>query len=253
MPYIDLRITLEETEQIPRGIIDGVVCDEPEPQNCGLVLAIHKYLEKINKENQEKLGLPKIQEIAKYIWVKEKYNKFGEITKTHYHLNWELMETGIKIKKDTIQKALNRTFKLKGNKMYCLRVHDSLDEDGHHRWWRYVCKQNKPTAYRGFTPEDINNFHIMANDEYEQRKKENIKSRDKLLDKNNFRNKLIKHFKKTHEIANYTEDVEIFCEICRYYKEASMTAPFRKLDDLVIDIKCELQIITFQEYYYLNH
>ena len=89
-------------------------------------LAIHETLEKINKENQEKLGLPEIKEIPKLIWVKERYNKFGEITKEHYHLNWELIETGIKIKKDTIQKILNRKYHLKGNKMYCLRVHDAF-------------------------------------------------------------------------------------------------------------------------------
>ena len=253
MPYIDLRITLEETETIPCATINGVVCDEPEPQNCALVLAIHQYLERVNKENQEKAKCPNVQEIPKYIWNIEKYNKFGEITKTHYHLNWELMETGIRIKKDTIQKVLNRRFHLKGNKQYCLRVHDSLDEDGHVRWWRYVCKQNKPTAYRGFSSDDINNMYAMANDEYEQRKKENLKSRDKLLDKNNFRNKLIKHLTKKHEIVNYTEDIDIFVDICEFYQKAHQTAPFRKLDDLVIDMKVQLKILTFRQYYIMNH
>lgn len=252
MPYIDLRITMEEVPTIASGTKDGVCVDSPEPHQCGLVLHLHAQLEKINKENQEKLGLPEIREIPRFIWVKEMYNKFGEVTKAHYHLNWELIETGIKVKKDTIQKMLNRKYHLKGNKMYCLRVHDALDEDGD-RWWRYVCKQKKPSVYRGFTDEQINNFHCLANDEYEQRKKENIKSRDKLLDKNNFRNKLIKHMCKIHEEKPYEEDVDIYCDICEFYKSNHATAPFRKLDDLVIDIKVEMKLITYREYYYLNH
>jgi len=253
MPYIDLRITPEEVPMIAAGTVDGVCVECPEPHQCGLVLNLHETLERINRENQEKIGLPVIQKIPKFIWVKEIYNKFGEITKAHYHLNWELVETGIKIKKDTIQKLLNRKYQLKGNKMYCLRVHDALDEDGHERWWRYVTKQIKPLKFHGFTEEQINNFHCLANDEYEQRKKENNLTRDKLLDKNNFRNKLIKHLCIKHNEKPYQEDVKIFCDICQFYKKASMTAPFRKLDDLVIDMKVEMGLITYEEYYYINH
>lgn len=73
------------------------------------------------------------------------------------------------------------------------------------------------------------------------------------MDKNNFRNKLIKHLCKKHDEKNYKEDVEMFCDICEFYKSNSMTAPFRKLDDLVVDMKVELGIITYKEYYYLNH
>jgi len=253
MPYIDLRITPEEVPTIASGTMNGVCVDSPEPHMCGIVVNLHQVLEKINRENQEKIGLPVIKKIPKFIWVKEIYNKFGEITKPHYHLNWELIETGIKIKKDTIQKLLNRKYHLKGNKMYCLRVHDALDEDGHERWWRYTCKQNIPLKYDGFTEEQINNFHRLANDEYEQRKKENNLTRDKLLDKNNFRNKLIKHLCIKHNEKPYREDVRIFCDICEFYKKTHMTAPFRKLDDLVVDMKCEMGILTYEQYYYLNH
>lgn len=253
MPYIDIRITPEETETIACGVKDGVCVESPEPQNCGLVLNLHNTLEKINRENQEKLGLPVIKEIPRFIWVKEIYNKFGEVTKPHYHLNWELIETGITIKKDTIQKMLNRKYHLKGNKQYCLRVHQHLDEDGHERWWRYVCKQKIPSVYKGFTEDQIQQFHCLANDEYEQAKKRNLKSRDKLMDKNNFRHKLIKHLEVLHKQNAYLEDVDIFCDICEFYKSNSMTAPFRKLDDLVVDMKCELNILTYRQYYYINH
>lgn len=253
MPYIDIRITPEETTTIPVGVVDGVCVESPEPHQCGLILSLHETLEKINRENQEKIGLPVIKEIPRFIWVKEIYNKFGEVTKPHYHLNWELIETGITIKKDTIQKMLNRKYHLKGNKQYCLRVHQHLDEDGHERWWRYVCKQKVPLKYRGFTPEQIQQFHVLANDEYEQAKKKNLKSRDKLMDKNNFRNKLIKHLCKEHNEKPFQEDVTIFVRICEFYKSNSMTAPFRKLDDLVVDMKVELNLITYKEYYYLNH
>lgn len=97
MPYIDLRITPEETTTIPCGVTDGVCVESPEPHNCGLVMNLHETLEKINRQNQEKLGLPVIKPIPRFIWVKEIYNKFGEVTKPHYHLNWELIETGITI------------------------------------------------------------------------------------------------------------------------------------------------------------
>ena len=74
-----------------------------------------------------------------------------------------------------------------------------------------------------------------------------------MIDKNNFRNKLIKHLCIKHNEKVYREDVEIFCDICEFYKKSGMTAPFRKLDDLVIDMKVEMGMLTYKQYYYINH
>ena len=251
MVFIDLRITLEEAQKVsPLWKIDNTCVAEPEPHQNPVVLEIHNYLMRKNKKFHDQLCMPKITEM-KWIWVKEKFNKYGELTKAHYHLNWWLVDLGIKFSQDTFRKWLNDCMKLKGSAVYCMRCHPDIGDTD--RWWRYTCKQVIPIAYSGFLSSAIEEFHKLANDEYEQRKIEKIAMREKLENKNNFRNKLIKHMIKQHKEKPYIMDRDIFCDICRYYKKNHQTCPFRKLDDLVIDIKCEIGMLSYEQYYDQTH
>jgi len=251
MVFVDIRITLETAQQCSTlwKVQDQVVA-EPEPHQNPVVIEIHNYLLRKNKKNHDVLCFPKITDV-KYIWVKEKFNKYGEITKTHYHLNWWLPDLGIKFSQDTFRKWLNDCMGLKGSAVYCMRCHTDIGDTD--RWWRYCCKQIRPLAFQGFTDIEIDEYHKLGNDEWEQRKIEKIAMREKLENKNNFRNKLIKHMLKQHKEKPYIMDRDIFCDICRYYKKQHQTCPFKKLDDLVVDIKCEIGMLTYEEYYDNTH
>jgi len=195
----------------------------------------------------------------KYLVAREEYNKFGEKTHLHYHINMELDTENPLVKpyrKDTIAKALNRQLGLKGNAMYCLRVHECPENI--ERWWRYCCKQSIPiSSSPDFSQEKKEEMHLIAKAEYEQRVVENKATREKITAKNNFRQKLAKHL---HEKLDkrlkhgiIIEDKYLWLEIAKYYRDNHTTPPFQKLDDLVIDMKVELKYITLEEYYDLKH
>lgn len=250
MVYVDIRLTLEEAEKASPALwrIGNEIVKEPEPHQNGLVMTFHNYLNSKNEKFHRDLILNTTP--MKWIWVKEKYNKYGEVTKTHYHLNWWLPDTGFQFNQDSFRKFIN-SIGLKGVKSYCMRTHKDIGDSD--RWWRYTCKQSVPLTYSGFTESEIKEFHLLANDEWEQRKIENIAKRQKLEDKNNFRNKIIKHLKQLYVEQEPSSDKQIFCDIAKFYRKNHQTAPFKKLDDLVIDMKCELGLLTIEEYYDLLH
>ena len=250
MVYIDIRLTLEEAEKAcdkPWKVGDEIL-KEPEPHQNGIVHALHNYLTAKNGKHHRELIIETIP--MKWIWVKEKFNKYGELTKTHYHLNWWMADGGYQFNQDSFRKYIN-TMGFKGVKVYCMRTHKDIGDSD--RWWRYTCKQSVPLTYSGFTKAEIDEFHLLANDEWEQRKIENIAKRQKLEDKNNFRNKLIKHLKKIYTECEPESDKQIFCDIAKFYRKSHQTAPFKKLDDLVIDMKCEIGLLTVEEYYDITH
>lgn len=245
MVYIDLRFTPQQPYTV-----------EPTPINK--VKEIVHWFNKLNSEKQHFLDnqfrLP-----MKYLVAMEETNKFGEKTHLHFHINMELPTDHPLVKpyrKDTIAKALNRHFGLKGNAMYCLRVHERPDDV--ERWWRYTCKQGIPVVSSpDFTEEVKEEMHKIAKAEYQQRVVENQQTRDKLISKNNFRQKLSKHL---HEKLDNmlkkglkVSDKQLWLAIAEYYRASHTTPPFNKMDDLVIDMKVELKYITLEEYYDIHH
>jgi hypothetical protein len=184
----------------------------------------------------------------KYIVGKEHKGKKGEIVDEHYHIPMELEEP---IKMDTLRKRINR-LGLKGNKMYCLRELEDLKEEPQ-RYWRYCLKQNLPVASKGFTELELDALHTVAHDEWNQRVIENKQAEEKMLNKNNFRNKLIKNLKELYNEVGQPTDKKLYIDIYKYYNKSHQTAPFKKMDDLVIDMKLELAYLTIEEYYDLRH
>ena len=220
MSYIELRLTLPEL---------------PEPSQYDRIYKV------IIKELKE--------EPIRYIVGRENHNKFGEEIKDHYHISLELEEP---INLDTFRKMLNRKYGIKGNNMYCLRQHLDLKENSE-RWWRYPVKQHPAVASNGFTPLELEVLHTAGQDEYNQRVKENLIAKEKLMNKNNFRNKLIKNLNELYNEVGQPTDKQIYIDIYKYYKNNHQTAPLKKLDDLVIDIKLELGYLTIEEYYTIRH
>lgn len=216
------------------------------------------FFNKLNHEKQHFLD-EQFKQPMSYLVAREDYNKFGEKTHMHYHINMELPNEHPLIqpyRKDTIAKALNRQLGLKGNAMYCLRVHESPEDV--ERWWRYCCKQDIPViSSPDFTEEKKKEMHKIAKAEYQQRVVENKETREKLINKNNFRQKLSKHLhSKLDNMAKKglkVSDKQLWLAIAEYYRDQSTTPPFQKMDDLVIDMKVELKYITLEEYYDLKH
>jgi len=239
--YIDLRYTPQKSE-----LGETKVCE------------ILQFFHDLNREKQNFLQ-DHMQVKMKYLVAREEYNKFGEKTHLHYHINMELDTENIRVKpykKDTIAKALNRKLELKGNTMYCLRIHES--PDNLERWWRYCTKQSIPfKSSSHFSEEEKDEMHKIAKAEYEQRVCENKETRDKINNKNNFRQKLAKHLhdklddmlKRNYKVS----DKQLWLAIAQYYRDNHTTPPFMKMDDLVIDMKVEIKYMTLEEYYDLKH
>lgn len=268
MVYIDLRYT----PQIEVINEDGTVSEDLSQNKVGEILTfINDYLF-FSVQKDKKTDSPSQCDYQYYTQPKhicnvEFYNKFGEKTHMHYHMNFYLEDHPFnrRVKKDSLAKKLNREFGLKGNKMYCLRVHNDIPENVG-RWWRYTLKQSNLTDVAdenqdwvsGFSQSEIDAMHILAADEYEQRKVENCAARQKMADKNNFRYKLVKHFKKKASDREgcggaRLDDKQLWCGIASYYMEHQMTPPFGKMDDVLIDLKVEIGYITIDEYYDLSH
>lgn len=215
-----------------------------------LRLTLPELPETYQYDNIYKHIIKELKEIPiRYIVGREHHNKFGEEIKDHYHISIELDEP---INIDTFRKTLNRKYGIKGNNMYCLRQHLDLKEN-EERWWRYPIKQNPAVASNGFTEVELDALHTAGQDEYNQRVKENLIAKEKLMNKNNFRNKLIKNLKELYNEVAQPNDKTIFRDIYKFYNKNHQTAPFKKLDDLVIDIKLQLEYLTIDEYYDLRH
>lgn len=252
MPYIDLRYTPRETGDISFSSIDI------KKTHRGVVEEILKYLCSVLIGIQKERDLGARDEVS-YIVAEEEYNKFGEKTHLHYHMNLSVPHHSgnYEFKKETIQKYLNREFNMKGNKMYCLRVHNDIPDDVE-RWWRYTCKQSIPIMKSGdFTDECVKEMYMIASAEYEQRKKENCETRQKMIDKNNFRSKIAKHLKeavsKRDKHGCKLSDKMLWLAIAQFYRDNHMTPAYGKLDDLVIDMKVEIGYITLEDYYEMTH
>ena len=251
MPYIDLRYTPMESGDISFSSISI------KNTHRGVVEKLINYISSVLVGIQSEREMEARDEVS-YIVSEEMYNKFGEQTHLHYHMNFSVPHHAgnYEFKKETIQKHLNREFKLKGNKMYCLRVHSDMPKDVE-RWWRYTCKQGKPIMKKNFSDIEVDEMYKIASAEYEQRKIENCETRQKLIDKNNFRNKIVKHLKdavsKRDKHGCKLTDKMLWLAIAQFYRDNHMTPAYGKLDDLVIDMKVEIGYITLEEYYETTH
>lgn len=169
----------------------------------------------------------------------ESQNKFGEPTSPHYHINIHVEK---QIKKDAFQKWLNR-HGAKGNKAYCLQIREDVEDEG--RWWRYCCKENLAYAH-GFSTEDLSKMVEMATSERAHQVSVNVKTRDRLVAKNQFRDKMFKYLDEKHpDIQNKRKLIKI---IGQYYQDQGKTPPFNKLADVALDYLIFAKKISWDEW-----
>ena len=149
------------------------------------------------------------------------------------------------MKKDTIQKWL-RSREICGKAAYCLRVNTDVDDE--ERWWRYVLKENGLKKYvKGFTEKDYLLLEIKAKDEKQRTANKNNDDLTKLMNKNQFRDKMFNKLKELY--PDKKTEKELFSLIGKYYQTENKTPPFSKLLDIVLDFQVFMTFMTFEEYY----
>lgn len=192
-----------------------------------------------------KNGAPTNQnKIVKQVLGYEIKNKFGEPTHAHFHYNVELEQHESIKKTESQMKASLQDFmrsqNYKGNAMYSIRInHDVNDEK---RWFRYPMKQGNWIS-TGFTEAKLQIMESNAMDEYGHQVEKNLKSRERHLEKNQFRDKLWKHL----DDNKITEARKIAKAIFHFYNENGRDAPIFALQEKVINYQIVRGLIDFNE------
>ena len=175
----------------------------------------------------------------RYIVAHEATNKFGEPCSQHYHIN---IHGEVPMQKETLQKWFNKRG-AKGNKAYCIQIREDVEDEG--RWWRYCCKE-AVLLHSGFTNEDLGKMVEMAISERTHQIAVNCKTRDRLVNKNQFRDKLFKYLKDNY--GHERNERKLIKLIGKYYQDGGKTPPFSKLGDVCIDYMISARHMTWEEY-----
>ena len=182
----------------------------------------------------------------RYIVGVERLDKHGQPTRLHYHIN--MGECDIEVCKDTMQKWIRNNIHAKGNRAYSLRLKGDLDDES--RWWRYPLKQ-KGIKAQGFTDAELRDMTMLAKDEYEQTCARNIKTRSKLENKSQFRDKLHKYLKEEHKTE--TSIRKLYVLIAKYYQDQGNVPPTGKLYDCVIDYLTIIGHLSWEDHFDRHH
>lgn len=172
----------------------------------------------------------------------EHLDKFGKNTHYHYHINFEISDD---VKKDTLQKWL-RSREICGKAAYCLRL--TAEPDDESRWWRYTLKENGIKCLtKGFTDAEYTEMELLAKDEKNRTVLKNNDDLTKLMNKNQFRDKMFNKLKELY--PDIIDEKKLFSIIGKYYQSENKTPPFSKLLDVVFDFKVFMNHMTFEEYF----
>lgn len=176
----------------------------------------------------------------------EELDKFSAPTHLHYHIN--MGECANESTKDAMQKWIRDTLHCKGNKCYSLRVSGDLDDEA--RWWRYPLKQKGIKSF-GFEAPALETMKLLAKDEYAQTTARNIKTRKKLENKSQFRDKLHAYLKDKHKDQRGLQCLYVL--IAKYYQECGNVPPTGKLYDCVIDYLTIIRYLTWEKHFERHH
>lgn len=178
-------------------------------------------------------------ENTRYLVAHEATNKFGEPCSQHYHIN---IHGEMSVQKETLQKWFNK-HGAKGNKAYCIQVREDVEDEG--RWWRYCCKEAL-LLHSGFSVEDLGKMVEMAVCERAHQVKTNVKTRDRLVNKNQFRDKLFQYLKAKH--PHVSCECALIQLVGEYYQDQGKTPPFSKLGDVVLDYLIVVKSMSWREF-----
>ena len=232
MPYFGLRLTLGEIFNKPD--------DQLEPMHKQRITYLLKHLirEKVTPDTDYVLGI-------------EKLNKFGEITKKHYHFNFYSDDSKETLRKSIVRKSDELEYKLKGNKMYCLQSFPEPDD--YFRWFRYCMKEKYSKKFTRYTQEEgapsLDELEMMAKDERKQTVLANKKVREKQLDKRTYFDKIKKHLEK----MDLKTEHDIYIEITKYYVKDGKPVNSQTIQGYTNNYMIMKNLMTYEEFYQINH
>lgn len=185
----------------------------------------------------------------------EKLNKYGEPTRHHFHVCYELSDT---VKKNTLMKTIKRVFtglglpQFKGNSMYALQV--LPEPNDWERWIRYPLKEKSIPSLCKLDEGELDRLTLLAKDEHKRAMESNVAQREKMREKNSFYDKLEEHLLK--DKVQYKTHKEIFIAMCKYYAE--QTSPRKGLNPVTISSYANLfmvthKLMTYDHFYDINH
>jgi len=178
----------------------------------------------------------------------EDRDKYGESKDCHLHYHINMGECDIDVDKASMQKWIRNNIHAKGPRSYCLRPWGDLDDEA--RWWRYPLKQ-KGIKSHGFTKDELRDMTMLAKDEYSQTAARNIKTRAKLENKSQFRDKLHKYLKTEHTDERNTK--KLYVLIAKYYQDQGNVPPTSKLYDCVIDYLTIIGHLSWEDHFERHH
>lgn len=173
----------------------------------------------------------------------ETKNKFNEDTHPHYHYNLIVKQHEDNVKSNQqFKSSLQEWFRTQGYKgnAYCVRVNADVKDEK--RWIRYPMKQGN---FISVGLEDATQLSLLAQDEFARQVEINLKSRQRHLDKNQFRDKLWKHL----DDKKLTGDKEIAQAIFLFYNDNGRDAPIFDLQNKVLNYQICRKIKDLSEIY----
>ncbi len=172
-----------------------------------------KYIKYFRKILEYAMDSPSLKDVDPYVCSNvEKLDKYDAETHPHYHLNFLSVKS-----KQTIQKQIVRLsekllgYKLRGNKMYCLKAVEEPDD--FNRWMRYCVKMGPPILE--LTNWDYAPHMPLAMDERARSVGANKKARDTAASKVTLYDKIEKMLK-TKNLTNYRDT---YMAILDFYKQ----------------------------------
>jgi len=181
----------------------------------------------------------------------EKKNKYGEPTRHHFHVCYELLET---VKKNTLMKKIKNVFTnlglplFKGNAMYALQV---LPEPKvWERWVRYPLKEHPIPTLCKLDEGELARLTMLAKDEHQRACESNIQQREKMREKSTFYIKMEEKLLKdkvgdTHK--------EIYIAMMKYYEEQSKPINPTTIGGYTNLFMVSHKLITYDHFYELHN
>lgn len=233
MPYLQLRIT----------------CDPSGSRTPEMVTSLlHRFIKKWLDPTQQ------IPSSAEYTCGYEELNKYGEPCDPHYHLNVyfdppDLCDPLRSAKEFLKREAINRDFRLKGNKVWSCTLVEEPDD--FHRWIRYPLKE-LPVLPLCRLP-DLENLAILAREERKRSIEINILKREKLADKSSFRDKLFEYLDdKLLVDATPPDHQAIWITILKYYQSQKKAICFKTVSGYTIGYQLMLGTLTPMQCYVMR-
>jgi len=205
-----------------------------------------------------------------YTYGIEKHNKFNEIVKEHLHFHCYIGDKELSnISLGAHQKWFREHLHCKGNKSYYVKCLGDCKD--HKKFFQYPLKQKQlhnnncgiskyigwyQTSLRSTTEDnyeypwewDYVDLISTAGGDYSRTVEMNIKTRERMENKNMFFMKLIKYLKEKHGSLKMPHKT-YWMDIVKFYIDNGKTPPWQSIDDKINHIMIELGHMSYEQAY----